>query len=511
MTSAMRIVSVASLAVLLSVSSVAGQATRPAARRAAAASSGGQTAKDWKQLRYPALADIKIPDIKRYVLSNGLRLFVVEDHRLPVVDGFAVIRTGSRWEPAGKAGLASITGQVMRTGGTAAHPGDALDRQLEGMAASVESSIGQNSGSASFSALKGDFDRVLGIFADVLMAPAFPEDKIELAKTFARSDIARRNDDAQDIAGREYRKLLYGADSPYARQAEYTTVEAITRQDLVDFYRRYYCPNNAIIGISGDVNAEEVRRKVERAFASWKPARNLQLPPVPAVTAGRRASLNFVRKEDVNQTSIYIGQLGGQLNDQDYYALAVMSQVLAAGSFSSRITKHVRSELGLAYEAGGDWDAAFDHPGTFSVFVGTKSESVSQAIDAVMKEIRQIREKPITEEELRIAKESMLNSFVFDFARPSQVLSRVITYNYYDYPEDFLQRYRANVGKVTRQDVLRVARQHLDPDRLTVMVVGNDKQFDRPLAQLGLAGGRVNQLEVTIPPDEQTAASARRD
>lgn len=481
------------------------QAAPPAAKAPAGA------ARDWKQLKYPLLRDVKIPEIKRYSLSNGIRLFVVEDHRLPLVDGVAMIRSGSRWEPAEKTGLAGITGQVMRTGGTKTKTGDELDEELEAIAASVETSIGLSSATASFSALKGDEDRVLAIFADALMNPEFRQDKIELAKTFARTAIARRNDDAMAISSREFRKLLYGPASPYARHTEYATIDAIRREDLIAFHRRYFLPQNVMIGISGDVNAEEIRRKVETALGTWKPAPlggDGQLPPVPQVAAVRRVSVNFIRKEDVNQASIRVGHLGGRMNDPDYFALEVMSQILAAGGFSSRITKHIRSEMGLAYSAGGDWNAEYDYSGTFGVFVGTKSESTVQAIEAVMKELRDIRQKEVSDEELRIAKESILNSFVFNFSSPGQVLRRIMTYIYYGYPEDFLQQYKTNIERVTRADVLRVAQKHLDPDQVAILVVGNDKEFDKPLTQLALAAGKVNTIDITIPEGKPAAAAA---
>ena len=463
--------------------------------------------KDWKQLKYPPLRDVKLPEIKRYTLSNGIRLFVVEDHRLPLVGGAARIRSGSRWEPAEKIGLASITGQVMRTGGTRSRTGDELDEELEAMAASVETGIGLDSGSARFSALKGDEDRVLAIFADVLMNPEFRPDKIELAKTFARTAISRRNDNPMGINGREFRKLIHGADSPYARHTEYATIDAIRREDLIEFHRRYYHPHNLMIGISGDVNAEQIRQKVEAAFAGWEPAPKLHLPSLPPVGGKRSASVNFIRKQDVNQTTIRIGHLGGRRDDPDYFALRVMTQILASGT-SSRIFKRIRTEMGLAYRASGFWAAAYDRPGTFGVFVGTKSESTVEAIEAVLRELRLIREEEVTDEELQVAKESILNSFVFNFADPGQIMGRIMTYIYFDYPEDFLQQYKTKVEKVTKADVLRVARKHLEPDRLTILAVGNDKDFDKPLTELALAGGKVNTIDITIPEARPAVAGA---
>lgn len=474
---------------------LAAQAQQKAAPKAAPAA---PAAKSWKQLTYPKLGEVKLPQVRRHTLANGMKLFLVEDHRLPLIDGSALIRTGARWEPADKVGLAGIFGQVLRTGGTKSRTGDQIDEELEAMAASVESGVGDSSGSASFSCLKGDEDKVLATFADVLLNPEFRQDKIDLAKTFARTGISRRNDQVAGIAGREIRKLLYGADSPYARQTEYYTIDAITRTDLQAFHRQYYHPNNILLAVWGDFQPEEMKARIEKAFAAWKPGR-LNLPPVPQPDLSRPGSLNFIRKEDVNQTNLRIGHLDGRYDDPDYFALSVMAEILGAGGFSSRLTKHVRTEMGLAYTAAGQWSPGFDHPGAFAIRVDTKSETTAKAMEAVLNEVRDIREKEVTDEELRQAKESILNQFVFNFQSVGQIVNRLMTYEYYGYPADFLEKYKANVEKVTRADVLRVAQRHLQPDRLVILAVGRDKDFDKPLGQIAHAGGKVNVVDISIP------------
>lgn len=218
-------------------------------------------AADYEKLKYPKLGDIVMPQIEQATLPNGMRLFLVEDHELPLINVSAVIRTGSIYEPADKIGLASITGEVMRTGGTAARTGDELDEELERMAASVETAIGLNSGSASVSVLKEDIDKGLAILADVLMNPEFREDKIFLSKMQAKSMIARRNDDVRAIAGREFDKLIYGPDSVYARQEEYATIDSITRDDLIAFHKRFFAPNNIMLAVCGDFNTDEMIKK----------------------------------------------------------------------------------------------------------------------------------------------------------------------------------------------------------------------------------------------------------
>jgi hypothetical protein len=231
-----------------------------------------EIARPYKNLKYPGLGDIEMPNVQKVTLANGMRLFLVEDHELPLISVSARIRTGSVYEPAEKIGLASITGTVMRTGGTTSKTGDELDEQLESIAASVETGIGLNSGSASMSVLKEDVDTGLAILADVLMNPAFSEDKILLAKIQRRSTIARRNDNVGAIASREFDKLIYGPDSVYARHTEYATIESITRDDLIDFHEKFYKPNNVMLGVLGDFDTKQMIKKIEKAFEKWQKA-----------------------------------------------------------------------------------------------------------------------------------------------------------------------------------------------------------------------------------------------
>ncbi|MBI4483053.1 MAG: insulinase family protein [Acidobacteria bacterium] len=449
--------------------------------------------KSHRELRYPPLRELRLPQVERHVLPNGMVLYLVEDHRLPIIDAAALIRVGSRHEPADKVGVAEITGAVMRTGGTASKTGDQIDEELESIAASVETSIGTTMGNASMSVLKEDIDQGLSALADVLMHPAFQEEKIELEKLQHRTAIARRNDDVGEIADREFEKLIYGAASPYARTTEYATIDHIQRADLVAFHQKYFRPNNVLMGIWGDFETAEMKAKVEKAFQDWK-ATPVDLPPVPEVKKEWKGSVHFIRKEDVNQTNLRLGHVGGQRNDADYHALNVMGRILGGG-FSSRLFRRVRSDMGLAYAVGGGWSAEYDYPGTFRVICNTKSESTVAAAQAIQAEIRQMTAVPVTDQELRVAKDAILNSFVFNFDTTSKIVNRLLTYEYFGYPADYLQTFKANVEKVTKDDILRVAKQYLHPDRLVILAVGRDKDFDKPLNTLG----PVQTLDIAIP------------
>lgn len=448
----------------------------------------------YKGLEYPKLGDIVIPEVERHTLDNGMQLFLLEDHELPLIRVSARIRTGSIYEPADKIGLAAITGNVMRTGGTKARTGDELDEELERIAASVESGIGLNSGSAVMSVLKKDVDTGLAILADVLMNPAFREDKIALAKMQHRSAIARRNDNVRAIARRGFDKLIYGADSVYARHTEYATVDNISRDDLVGFHKKFYHPNNMMLAVCGDFETKEMIKKIEKAFKGWEKA-DVELPKVPEVKYEFRPTVNLVRKDDINQSNIYLGHIGGLMSDPDYFALVVMNRILGGG-FTGRLFKNVRSREGLAYSVFGTYSSNFNFPGVFHVGCQTKSASTVYAIRAMMEEVRKMTESEVTDEELALAKDSFLNSFVFNFDSKGKIIGRLMTYEYFGYPPDFLQKTKANVEQVTKADVLRVARKHLRPDKMQILTVGRPQDFDEPLSVLG----PMTEIDITIPP-----------
>jgi len=452
-----------------------------------------QAAPDYRQLKYPELKKIEIPEVTRVTLSNGMRLLLLEDHELPLIHLSARIRTGSIYEPAEKVGLADITGEVMRTGGTPTMTGDEMDEALEAMAASVETGIGTDYGWASLSVLKEDIDKTLGILADVLMHPAFPPQKIELAKIQHRSAIARRNDEPDEIASREFAKLIYGAASVYARHTEYATIAAVTRDDLVAFHQRFYGPNLMMAAIWGDFETQAMVQRIEKAFEGWTKVEQ-SVPPPPKVEYNYIRTVNVVPRSDLNQSNILLGHIGGLRSDPDYFALVVMNQILGGG-FTGRLFKNVRSRQGLAYSVFGAYGTEYAYPGTFNLGCQTKSESTVQAIQAIVEEVEKIRRDEVADEELALAKESFLNSFVFNFDTEGEIVGRLLTYEYYGYPADFLFETRAQVEKVTKADVLRVAKEHLHPDKVQILVVGNPDEFDQPLSTLG----EVKTIDITIP------------
>ena len=448
-------------------------------------------------LVYPPLGEIHIPKPVIVTLSNGMKVYLLENHDLPIVRGTAVIRTGNLFDPKDKRGLATLTGVTIRSGGTTSMTGDELDEKLEGIAASIESEIGESSGGGGFSCLSENTDAVLGWFRDVLTTPEFRQDKVDLAKTQMKSEISRRNDDAAGIASREILRVVYGPDTPYGGEETYATVNAITRDDIRAFYQRYYFPANIILALYGDFQTADMQQKIETAFGSWKMTQE-KVPPFPPVDAKPDPGIFVVTKVDVTQTFFEIGHLGGQFNSKDYPALSVAADVLGGG-FSSRLFREVRSRLGYAYSIGASWDASYDHPGVFLIGGSTKSQTTEETIAAVLKEVDRLRTAEVTDQELNTAKDSALNSLVFAFERPVSTLTRLVTYDYFGYPADFLLRYQHGLEAVTKADVLRVAKEYFNPERFSIVAVGNPNNFGRPLSELSLP---VKALDVSMPLDQ---------
>jgi zinc protease len=457
----------------------------------------------YKDLKYPPLPPLKIPEPVEFTLSNGMKVFLLEDHELPLVSGSALIRTGNLFDPDTKRGLAELTGEVLRSGGTKSKTGDQLDEELENVAAQVESQIGETSATVAFSCLKENTGQVLGIFQDFLTAAEFREDKVDLAKTQLRSEISRRNDDAGGIAGREFSDILYGRNTPYGWRIEYADVDNIKRQDLLDFYHRYYFPSNIMLAIYGDFSAAEMKTKLEQLLGAWKDTQPA-VPAFPKVQQGATPGVFLATKTDVTQTFFEVGHLGGELRDKDYPALEVASQILGGG-FASRLFRNVRTQHGWAYNISSGWAASYNHPGTFRISGSTQSAHTVDTLKAVREELDRIRTSEVTDQELQTAKDTTLNGFVFHFDRPSKTLNRLVQYEYYGYPRDFIFQYQKAIGAVTKADILRVAQKYFRPQDLTYVAVGNPEAFGTPLSTLGM---KVEPIDLTIPEPKKESAQA---
>ena len=450
-------------------------------------------ATDWQKITIPPLPAFHPQEPKRIVLPNGMIIFLQVDHELPLVDGIARIRGGSRSEPADKTGMLDMYGEVWRTGGTKAQTGDQLDDYLEIRAAKVETNSNADSTTISFSCLKADFDDVFKVFDDLLRGPEFRADKLDLAQKEYFDAISRRNDDVDGIVGRETAKLAYGAQNPYARVAEYKTVAAVTRQDFIDWHHAHVNPNNIILGIVGDFDAPALEAKLRQGYGAWPKGPALKEEKIEFTPA--KPGYYLVQKDDVNQSSIDMVAVGIRRDNPDYYAVRVFNEAFGGG-FSSRLFRTIRTQLGLAYAVGGGIGTAFDHPGMVRLAMGTKSASTLEAIKALDQQIDDVARHPISAAEIKLAKDAILNGFIFNLDSPDKILRERMAYEFYGYPQDYLEKFREGVEKVTETDVARAASKYLHKEKLAILVVGNPPEFDKPLSSLGA----VTNIDISIPP-----------
>ncbi|MBI5711306.1 MAG: insulinase family protein, partial [Candidatus Eisenbacteria bacterium] len=408
----------------------------------------------------------RIPAIKpeRFVLPNGIAVYLLEDHELPVVQGTAYVRTSPVWFPRDKIGMGRITGRVIRSGGSAAHSGDWLDDRLAAIGASVSSSLGIDQANAGFRCLSDNTDEVVSLFAEVLQKPAFPEDKIELAKVELRREIAGRNDEMIPLLIRVAQEAVYGEGSPYAPRPEYATVEAVTREDCVALHGQAWEPSRVVLAVYGDFKSAEMKKLLAARFGAWQ-GRKVALPTPPPLPENRPSRLVFAPKEDVTQSGIIVTHPGFRADDPDYPSMDVLQMALGGG-FQSRMVNEIRSKRGLAYATGAAAGEGYERPGLFLAYSLTKSESTMTALRLVREEVRKVTEAPFTAEELKTAKESVQNTFVFNFEQPSSVLFRAAYYEIVGYPQDFLQRYQQGLEAVDAQSVLEAAKRKVHPDQM---------------------------------------------
>jgi len=428
------------------------------------------------ELRY------EIPKGERVVLECGMPVYLLRDPELPIITATAMVHTGSVYDPAGKSGLAALTGSVMRSGGAGGLAPEKMDDELDFMASSVESSIGSDMGTVSLASLTKNFPRTLRIFADVLLRPDFSEKRVAIARNYLIEGLRRQNDDPKEIAGREIIKAIY-AGHPLGVVPTFESARAITRQDMVDFHRRFFRTDNMILAIAGDFDRTAILGELNAAFGKKAPSGPLALPEIPQPAQVFKQEVLYGNKE-VNQTVIRMGHLGITKDSPDVFALRVMDYILG-GSFTSRLTMEIRTNRGLAYNVDSRFNVGRRFTGTFMAETETKAESTVKTITLMKEIIAGMTQGPVTDLELKSAKEYIINSFMFGFTSPASIATQRARLEFYGYPPGYLEAYRANIAAVTKADVLAAARRHLRPDAFTLVVVGDAAKFDKPLSVLG--------------------------
>jgi Predicted Zn-dependent peptidases len=421
------------------------------------------------------------PKAERVELENGIVLYILEDHELPLLKISAIIKTGSIYDPKGKEGLAEITGTVMRTGGTKNRTGGEIDEELEYFAGDISVSVNMESGSATLSVLKKDIADGLDIFSDIIMNPVFDEKKLETARNLKIEDLRRVYDEPQKMAFREFKRLIYRGNER-ERLSSIKSVEKITRGDLIRFQQRFFHPENMMMAVAGDITRDEAISKINRYFGAWNRTGE-EIKEIPCPEMNNDGTINYIYKE-APQSIIIMGCLAPDKKSPDFYPFTVLDFILGSGGFRSRIMREVRNNAGLAYSAGSFYNGRSDY-GVFGAYAFTKSSSTAEVLSLITSIIDNVRANKVEESELSWAKKSINNSFIFSFDSTDKIAVQQMLIKYNKLPEDFLTTYRDRIEKVTIEELKRVAKKYLSRDRATILVVGNDRDFDKPLSHFG--------------------------
>lgn len=432
-------------------------------------------------------------EVERRVLANGIVLYLVEDHSLPVLDAYAVFRAGSLYEPTARPGVVRFTASQLRNGGTTHLAAEALNEELEVLGASIEASASAEAISLTLSALAKDTDLALQLFTEVIRQPAFDARPLQTSKGRVVEDLRRLADNPAQLLSREFTRTLYTEAHPLGRPLTPAQVEAIQPEDLQAHSRRLVHPNNMMLAVVGDFRREEMASKIQALFGDW-PSSPLDLPSPPEVQPRYERGV-FIIPRNLAQASLTLGHFGINRFNPDRYAIELMDSILGGGGFSSRIMERVRTEEGLAYSVGTTFPTSSRDISLFRATAQTKNENVPRAVSAILEEMVRIQQEPVSQEELDRAKEAIINSFVFRFTSRFGIVVQLMTLEFNGYPPDHLEtlldRYRA----VTVADIQRVARQYLHPDATTIFVIGDPTKFESAMASFG----PVHRLPVETP------------
>jgi zinc protease len=420
-------------------------------------------------------------DIKKMTLSNGATLLVSEQHQLPMVTVMIEFDAGTRRDPKGKEGLAELTARCISQG-TKELTAPEFDQKVDFMGSSVGVSAGRDYSTAGMTSLKKYQGETLQLLSGILVEPGLRDADIERKRAEQVAQIKAAEEHPGYTADVEFTKDLFG-DRPYGHPgAGYAdSVAKVTNDDVRGFYHDYYKLGSSIIAVAGDVTADEVKASLEKALAGLSGSVEPQ-PTPPPITVAPGLQVKLIDR-NVMQANIIMGSGGVERSNPDFYRLKVMNYILGGGGFSSRLVKVVRSAHGLAYSVNSGFEPG-KFQGAFTIGLQTKNESSNEAIDLVLQQLREIQEKPVSDEELDGAKKFLIGSFPLGLERQSAIASFMIQVEFYGLGLDYADQYPKLIGAVTKDDVLAVAKKYLHPDAMIVVAVANQSDAKIKTSQL---------------------------
>ena len=430
------------------------------------------------------LAPVVLPPISENVLANGLKVIAVEHHELPVVSFRIMIQAGSAQDPIGKAGLGELTADLLLKG-TKSRGAKDIAEEIDFVGGNLNASSSWDASYITCNVLKKHFDVGLDLFSDVTLNPLFQKSEIDRQRKRAVSSYIDSKDDLGSVAAEHFNRVLFG-EHPFGYESNGTdiTLNNITRKDILDFYKNYYAPNNAVLVISGDITPEEAFAAAEKSFTGWE-KKSVEFSEIISPSSPQGYKIVVVNKSDATQSQIRVGHLGIERSNEDYFRISLMNYILGGGGFSSRLMKIIRSEKGLTYGISSRFSAR-KMQGPFTIGTFTKNESVGEAVKEIINQMRIFLQKEATAEELADAKSYLNGSYPMRFETPDQFARQLLNVELYDLGADYISNYRENVQNVTLEQIQEAAQQYLDPDNMVIVVVGNKDEVISQLEDLGV-------------------------
>jgi zinc protease len=434
-------------------------------------------------LSFPEL-QFDFPQVERLTLDNGIELYLRTDRDLPLVEMTAMIGGGSIFDPAEMTGLSDLFVDSLRTGGAGDRSAQELEEALDNMAADLSVNSSSYAYNIGMSMRRRDMVSGVAILADMLREPGFDRQRIEVARQGLIEGVRRRNDDPGSIAGRTLARSIY-RDHPFGRVASKSSLEKIGREDLLRQHQTYFQPNNLSLAVSGDITLDELKGLLLQSLGSWQAAELPDMEP-PALPDMQQKGGISIADKDIPQTTIMLGHPGIDKDNPDAMALKVANYILGGGGFNSRMMREIRSNRGLAYSVYSYFQIGRFLPELFIARCETKCDSTLEVVSLMRAQMQELIDKPVSDDEIQTAKESLINSFVFAFSNSHSIVTRRQRLDFYAYPADYMQTYRQKIAAVTVEDVQRVARKYLHPDQLRIVLVGRCADFEQDPAALGL-------------------------
>ena len=427
-------------------------------------------------------ADVYALDIKKEILPNNLKTLQVERHNFPVVMMTLLIKASPLSEPSEKAGVAYLTSKMLSQG-TAKRNAPAISEEIEFLGASIDIATNNDYTTISLSVLKKDIEKGLDLFSDILLDPSFPDKELSREKELLKGSLRQMEQEPAFVAGKNFIREVFGS-HPYGRLVEGTveSIDAIKREDLLEFYASHYVPDNAVISIVGDLTPAEMKSLINKYLGKWGKSKAPTAQKIErkdlskdAGSVGAGKSKPVLIDKELTQATIMFGHLGIARENPDYYAVSVMNYILGGGGFASRLMKSVRDDMGLAYGIFSSFTGNKE-PGQFEVQVQTKNESSPTVINEILKQVNKMRTEPVTDSELKDAKAYLTGSFPRRFETSRRIADFLTAAEFYNLGDDYIEKYPDYINKVTKEDVLRVAKKYLHADKYVLVVVGNQKK-----------------------------------